>query len=291
MACFEESIAKDADCAPAYAALAESYQRYSALGLLASKEAITKARAAAQRALGLDPELAEAHYALAMIAAFHEWNRTIAEERFKRALEINPNYAKAQSWYAIFLMSYQKKYQRALDLISQAEELDPLELQVKTHRGWVYCFQRRFDEAIQLLQNIIRLEPFFAQGHYWLGCAYLYKGLYDEAVNQLEKAIELGGRSVFHVGMLGVTYARAGNIAKAQELLAELENSARTCSGFSWVARVHAGLGETEKLFECLEKAYEQHDPSLTYIADSLEFEGVRSDPRFKAILEKIGLE
>jgi serine/threonine protein kinase/Flp pilus assembly protein TadD len=291
MACFKQAIAKDADYAPAHAALAESFQRYSALGLLASGEAIANARAAAQRALDLDPRLAEAHFALAMIAAFHEWDRTMAEEKFKRALEFNPNYAKAHSWYAIFLMSYEKKYQKALDLISQAEELDPLELQVKTHRGWVYCFQRRFDEAIVLLQSITDLEPFFAQGHYWLGCAYLYKGLYDKAASELEKAIVLGGRSVFHVGMLGVTYARAGHKTKAQQLLAELANSAQTCSCFSWVARVYASLGETDRLFECLEKAYEQHDPSLTYIADSLEFEGVRSDPRFKAILKKIGLE
>jgi serine/threonine protein kinase/Tfp pilus assembly protein PilF len=291
MACFEEAIAKDADFAPAHAALAESYQRYSALGLMASKEATAKARAAALHALDLDPRLAEAHYALAMIAAFHEWDRTMAEERFKRALELNPNSAKALSWYAIFLMSYQKKYQKALELISRAEELDPLELQVKTHRGWVYCFQHRFDEAIKLLQDITQLEPFFAQGHYWLGCAYLYKALYDEAVVEIEKAISLGGRSVFHVGMLGVTYARAGNRSGALQVLAELENSAATRSGFSWVARVYAGLGETDKMFECLEKAYEQRDPSLTYMAGSLEFESFRSDPRFKAILERIGLE
>jgi len=291
LACFEEALAKDADFAAAHAALAESYQRYSALGLLASKEAVAKAKAAALHALDLDPGLADAHYALAMIAAFHEWNRTTAEERFKRALELNPNYARALSWYAIFLMSYQKKYQKALELISRAEELDPLELQVKAHRGWVYCFQHRFDDAIKLLQDITYLEPFFAQGHYWLGCAYLYKGLYDDAVGELEKAISLGGRSVFHIGMLGVTYARAGDKSRALQALAELENSAATRSGFSWVARVYAGLGETDKMFECLEKAYEQRDPSLTYMAGSLEFEGVRSDPRFKAIAEKIGLE
>jgi TolB-like protein/Tfp pilus assembly protein PilF len=287
---FKEAIDKDTNYAPAYAALAESYQRYSSLGAMASKEAILKVQEVAQKALKLDPNLAEAHFALAMIAAFHEWNRTAAEERFKRALELNPNFAKAHSWYAIFLMSYDRKYKEALDLIGRAEVLDPLELQVKTHRGWVYCFQRRFDEAVTLFQNLINLEPFFALGHYWLGCSYTYKGLYDKAVEEFEKAIELGGRAVFQLGMLGFTYARAGNRAKALEVVNELERLSKEGSGFSWVARVYTALRETDKVFEWLEKAYEQRDPSLTYIAESLEFEDVRSDPRFKMLLKKMGV-
>jgi serine/threonine protein kinase/Tfp pilus assembly protein PilF len=288
--CFEEAMAKDANYAPAYAAAAESYQRYSALGLLASKDAITKARAAAQRALDLDSKLAEGHFALAMIAAFHEWDRMTAKEEFKRALELSPNYAKAQSWYAIFLMIYEKKYQQALGLISRAEELDPLELQVKTHRGWLYCFQRRFDEAVQLFEKLVEREPYFAHGHYWLGCSYVYKELYDKAIDEFDRAIRLGGRSVFHLGMLGVIYARMGNREKAKEVLAEVETRAKEGSGFSWVARIYAALGEINLVFENLEMAYEKRDPSLTYIADSLEFENVRSDQRFKGILEKIGI-
>jgi tetratricopeptide (TPR) repeat protein len=190
----------------------------------------------------------------------------------------------------MFLVCYDRNFEEALDLIERAEKLDPLELQVKTHRGSVYCFQNRFDEAVLLFQNLVTLEPYFALGHYWLGCSYTYNGLYDKAVNEFEKAIKIGGRTVFHLGMLGFTYARAGNRTKAEEVLKELERRSKEGSGSSWMARVYAALGKIDKVFEWLEKAYEQHDPSLTYIAGSLELEIVRSDPRFKTILKKMGI-
>jgi len=142
-----------------------------------------------------------------------------------------------------------------------------------------------------IAKKMITLEPQYAMGHYFLGLIHGELSLFEKAIAELEIAIQLGGRSIHHIGLLGYVYARAGNKQKARSIIEELKQRIEQGSvSSSWVARIYAGLGETDKVFEWLEKAYEEHDISLLYINCEYEFNEVRSDPRFTGLLKKMGM-
>jgi len=258
---------------------------------MAAKDDIPIARKAAQKALAIDPELAEAHVAMGMIALYYDWDRTKIKKCFTKAIELSPNYVKSYIWYAAYFIYFEKDYARALDLIKIAVELDPLDLLLKVVKLNIYTWEKKFDEALGYCQTLIDLEPAYAMGHYFLGMIYGYMGLFDKAISRLMEAIKLGGRSIHHIGLLGYIYARAGQKAEARKLLDEImQRVEQGSASSSWVARVYAGLGETDKVFEWLDKAYTERDMSLIYINCELEFAEVRSDPRFNILLKKIGL-
>ena len=289
---FEKAIKKDVKYAAAFAGLAESYiHLYGGIGVFASKDNIPKAREAAQKALDLDPELAEAHVAMGLIALYYDWDRTKIKKCFTKAIELNPNYVKSNIWYATYFIYFEKDYARALDIINIALELDPLELLLKVIRLNIYTWQKKFDKALNYCQALINIEPNYAMGYYFLGVIQGAMGRFDIAISKLMEAIKLGGRSIHHIGVLGYIYARAGQEKKARKLLDEIiQRVEQGSASSSWVARVYAGLGDTDKVFEWLEKAYEERDMSLIYINCEFEFEGVRSDPRFSILLKKVGL-
>ena len=167
----------------------------------------------------------------------------------------------------------------------------PLDLLLKVVKLNVYTWEKKFDEALDYCQTLINLEPHYAMGHYFLGVMQGAMGRFDKAISKLMEAIKLGGRSINHIGVLGYIYARAGQEAKARKLLDEIIHRVEQGSASSsWVARVYAGFGDTDRVFEWLEKAYEERDMSLIYINCEYEFEEVRSDPRFNILLKKIGL-
>jgi tetratricopeptide (TPR) repeat protein len=155
----------------------------------------------------------------------------------------------------------------------------------------VHHFRHDVDRAIEQFESVVALEPSFAFAHYALGDACTQKGQFDRAFREFEKAIELGGRSVNHIGVLGYAHGLSGNRAKATELLEEL--TARSLQGYvsaMWIALVHLGLLDRDSVFHWLDRAFDERDGSLILITAALEFDPVRDDPRFKALLAKMGL-
>jgi serine/threonine protein kinase/Tfp pilus assembly protein PilF len=289
---FNEAIARDESFAPAYAALGEAYVwRYSGLGILASSESVPQARSAVDKALELAPTLADAHRVRGLIAMNHDWDRRAAEESLARALQLAPGSAAAHFWNAWRLALLERRHDQAIVELEEAERLDPLDLQVKTQIGYIHYFHHDFDRAVKQFERVVALEPSFAFAHYALGDVCTQKGQYDRAFAEFNRAVELGGRSVNHIGVLGYAYGRSGNRERAEAHLHEL--AVRAQYGYvsaMWTAMIYLGLGEFEKLFEWLGRAFEERDGSLILITAAVEFDPVRDHPRFEALLRKMGL-
>ncbi len=289
---FREAIAQDPGFAPAYAALAEAHLwLYSGLGVLPAHETVPHARAAVDKALELDPTLADGYKVRGLIAMDHDWDRKAAEKALTQALKLGPGSAAAHLWNAWRLALLEKQHERALIELDEAERLDPLDLQSKTQIGYVHYFHHDFDRAIAQFERVVTLEPSFAFAHYALGDACTQTGQYDRAIREFNLAIELGGRSVNHVAVLGYAYGRSGNRARAEEHLQELITRAtQTYVSAMWIAMIHLGLGDLDNLFRWLDRAFADRDGSLILITAAVEFDPVRNDPRFKSLLGRMGL-
>jgi serine/threonine-protein kinase len=289
---FRAAIARDPAFASAYAGLAEAYVwLYSGVGVLPAQEAIPHARLAVDAALELDPTLTEAHRIRGLIAMHHDWDGRTAREALARALELGPGSAAARLWNAWRLVLLERQYDQALTELGEVERLDPLDVQAKAQIGYVHHFRHDHDRALAQFERVVALQPSFAFGHYALGDAWLARGAYPRAIAAFARAVELGGRSATNLAALGHAYGRSGNQAMAREILGEL--TARTDSGYvapMWIALVHLGLGDLERLFEWMSRAVEARDGSLLLITAAVEFDPVRPDPRFTSVLERMGL-
>lgn len=289
---FKKAIELDPAYAPAHAGLAAAYEQLSRLAGPEAKEALAKARETALRALDLDSTLSEAHTVLGIIAFTPDWDREAARQRFERAIQTNPNEARAHAWLAILLLYFEKQFEEALSMARRAEELDPLDWTARTLPWWVLWARGEYESYLQEALEVIRQEPEFAQGHYWVGSGYLCTGRPSEAVAEYSRAIELGGPTHFYLSYLAVAHAQSGNEIWAREILAEMEErTQRGAALSSWRARIHAALGERDEALDALESAYEERDRSLFWAASDPVFDEVRSHPRFTALLRKMGLE
>lgn len=289
---FNRAITEDADFASAYAALADAHiWFYSGLGILPARDTVPRARWAVDKALALEPNLAHAHKVRGLIAMNHDWDRRGAEQALSRALQLGPGSASTHLWNAWRLALLEKHHDLALIELEKAERLDPLDLQVKTQIGYVHHFRHDLDRAIAQFERVVGLEPSFAFAHYALGDACTQRGHYDRAIAEFNKAIELGGRSVNHVGVLGYVYGRSGNSERANQHLQELtRHAADNYVSPMWFALVHLGLSDRDSLFDWLHRALEERDGSLILVGAAVEFDPVREDPRFKALLDSMGL-
>jgi serine/threonine-protein kinase len=289
---FRDAIARDPGFAPSYAALAEAQLwLYSGLGILPASETVPEARWAVEKAMALDATLADAHRVRAVIAMNHDWNRQEAASALSRALELGPGSAAAHLLNAWRLALLERQYSQALKELEEAERLDPLDLQLKTLIGYVHSFHHDLDRAIEQFERVVALEPSFAFAHYALGDAFTQQGQYVRALAEFDRAIELGGRTANHIGVMGHAHALAGNRDRARTLLHEL--AARASASYVsavWMAMIHLGLGELDALFSALDRAHAERDGSLVLVTAALEFDPVRQDPRFKSLLGRMGL-
>jgi TolB-like protein/Flp pilus assembly protein TadD len=288
---FQQAIEVDAGYALAYAGLADSYILLGFYGAAAPDDVMPKAKAAAVKALELDDSLAEAHNSLAYIHCAYEWNWSAAEKEFKKAINLNPNYATAHHWYA-FKMAAEGRHSEAIAQMKLAVELDPLALIIITEVGWAYYFARQYDKAITHYRKALEMEPGFNVAHMFLGTSYLLLGRYPEAISELQKAIEFSGGSAFMKAKLAHVFAVAGDKEAARKIIAELKqpSDGRHVSAYN-LALIYAGLRERDEVFSWLEEAYKQRALFLAWINVEPLFDGVRSDPRFVDIVKRIGLE
>lgn len=288
-----QSIEKDPTYALAYAGLAEAYVLLSiGFAILPSQDILPKTRQAALKALEFDPTLAEAHVSLGLVATCYDWDRQAAKEHFEKALELNPNSISAHQWIEFYLSFLEGEYRESTAHLERVLELDPLNLFAKGRLGFLAYYLRDYDLAIKRFMEIVDLDPNIPTAHLGLRESYFGKGRLEDAIAEGEKVLQLGMRAEAAIGGLGCFYALAGKKDKALELLLELETRSQKgyVSSF-WIAVVHMGLGEMDKTFAWLDKAYAERDGSLLYITVPIVFDALSPDPRYKRLLQKMGLE
>jgi serine/threonine-protein kinase len=248
-----------------------------------------RARAAAIRALELDPRSAEAHASFAFIRSAYDWEWAEAEALYRRAIELGPGYATAHHWLANDFLAVLGRLDEAADEIEIARQLDPLSLIIQEGRAYLFTLARRYDKAIETYQALIDLDPSFFKFYTSMGRAYMLKGMYADAIAMLEQGRALAGEVPSILGALGQTYAGAGDRAAAQRLLDELKGMASnrhvpaTC-----FALVHAGLGEYEAALDWLERGCAQHELPLPAINVHPAYDALRDRPRFTALLRRM---
>ena len=286
---FERAIALDPDYAPAHAQLGWLYDGMAVFGGMNPREAAPLAKAATARALELDETLADAHLAQACVLRDLDWDFAASEREFQRTLELNPGHALARDMYGV-LLGVLGRYSEAEEQLRRAAELDPLNLDVSNNLGYILYAQRHFDRAIDQYRATIDLDPAFVMAHRELSVVLSQAGRLEEAVAEAERATALS-RDPYTLSVLGHVYALAGRRGEARAILVELDNAARTSTVSSqYPAYVLLGLGEREAALDKLEAAYEERQPALIWMGLDPSYSALRSEPRFRDLLRRIGL-
>jgi serine/threonine protein kinase len=287
---FQQAIDIDPNYALAFAGLADSYIIFGNFGLLPPKEVYPKARGAAQKALEIDGNLAEAQVSMAFVKALFEWDWQGADAGFKRAIELNPNYGPAHQWYGVYLAGA-GRLTEAVAQAQRAQEVDPLSLTINSVVGWMLYFDRQYDRAIEQEKKTLEMDPNFVLSYRYRGMAYEQKGMYPEAIADLQNAVTLSGSRTTVLGPLGHAYAIAGRRSEARKVLDEvMQLRARAYFPSYEIALIYTGMGEKDQAFEWLDKAYEERSPWLIHLRVDPRFETLYSDPRYADMLRRIGL-
>jgi TolB-like protein/DNA-binding winged helix-turn-helix (wHTH) protein/Flp pilus assembly protein TadD len=290
LAYFNQAIDEDPTYAQAYSGLSDTYAllgdwQYAAM---TPKEALPKAKAAAIKALELDSALGEAHNSLAFCLDGFDWNFDSAGKEFLRAIELNPGYATAHHWYAWHLVLLHR-YDEALAEMRKAESLDPLSLVINADLAELLVLAHSYDESIQQSRKTIEMDPNFGLAHNHLGQAYLQKHMYGEAIAELQKAVQLSGGGPTCMANLARADAASGNKREAEKLLGDLKK--RSSPGYSHgseIAVIYASLGDSDQAMNWLEKGYEERFNPGVLLRPG--FDPLRSDPRFRDLVRRIGL-
>jgi serine/threonine protein kinase/tetratricopeptide (TPR) repeat protein len=289
MAHFEQVVRKDPDYALVYAGLADCYSMLAQVRVFTPKEAFPKAKALAKKALEIDETLAEAHTALAFALFCFDWDWAGAEREFRRAIELNPNYATARQWFAMALAKL-RRTREAIQEILKALELDPLSLIINTSAGFVYFYSGREDKAVEQAEKILDMDPTFLGAHTILALVNKRRGKRKEGLEGILKAsLFVGFLSQPEVAALLETYASSGWTDCLRRWVEIMQSKAEQGQVmYYYMASLYASLDDTEKAIECLERAYEEHDYNLDGLLVDDDFEKLRSDPRFIAIIKKM---
>ena len=272
-------------------------------GDLSVIEIMPKARDAAQKALQLDENLAEAHTTLASVELILNWNWEGAEREFKHAIELNPSYSPAYAWYAHYLVAM-GRFDESAAAAKRSLDLDPFSETTMDFGEWAFYLGRHYDLAIEQSRKSFELAPEFPWPHYILGLIYEWTGQHREAIEEYTKMQELFGLSQNRLTELRMAYRQSGEKGywrKTLEFCQEASKGQRkfaSSSGFGWcdymryqdVAAVQVRLGQFDAAFQSLEKAYTKHEAELIYLKIQPEWDGVRPDPRFQSLLRRIGL-
>lgn len=285
---FEQAVAEDSAFARAWAGVADAYAVLAFYDYLPPATAYPKARAAAQRALELDPSLAEAHASLGYIALYHDWDWTAAEAAFNRSIKLNPGYTVAHQWYANHLVAM-GRFDEAAREMSHARELNPLSLIANGALGWVYLYARRYEDAIEQIDLALEMSPDWDLGHIWRGQALTQLGQGDAAIAALERAVQLAGGTGISAAALAHTYATFGETERAREVLADLLAAEDYRPSFE-IAKVYLALGERDNALDWLERAYDENTHSMAFLKVDPQLEALHGNERFEALVEKVGL-
>ena len=285
---FTAATERDPNYAFAYAGLADCYVVLNQYAGTPLSQSMPLAKVCAERAIAIDDQLAEPHAALGTLHR-QSWQWAEAEREYRRAIELNPNYATAYHWYSLFLRSL-GRFDESASMTKRAHEIDPLSSVIGNMISTMYQLQNDYEAGIASGLKIVELDPTFSLAYHYLGLAYLKTGRTAEAFANLEKAVELSNRASEDLLFLGYGYGVTGRRTEAMAIVAELEEKySRQESNGKNVAAVYAGLGEKDKAFEWLEKDF-QAKGDLGFIRWDIPYESLRDDPRYKDLLKRMGL-
>ena len=287
---FSQALDIDPTYALAYSGLADSYTQLGYGGFLPPGEAFPKAKAAATRALELDSTLAEPYASLGYYNLYYAWNWAESERDFKRAIELNPNYPSGHDWYSYYLTAM-KRFDQALVEARKAESLDPLSVYIATEVGFVLYYSGKLTEAEAQLQKALDMDSTSARARLFLGRVYQAQGKYPEALAQYAATGQLRGWVPTVAGM-GYVDALIGRRQEALNSLAQLDSirkSGKYVTAYG-VGLVYAALGDKDHAFAWLERAVQERTHWLVWLALDPRWDPLRSDPRFREIVRRVGL-
>jgi TolB-like protein/DNA-binding winged helix-turn-helix (wHTH) protein len=286
---FQESVAKDPRYAPAYAGMADTYAMMSNWGYAPHAEAMANARAAAVRAIELDPQLAEAHNALAVIAEDYDYDWRTAEREFRRAIQLNPNYATAHQWYGMFL-AYQGRFAEALAESSRARTLDPLSPIVTADRGVILYFDHQYAQASKAFLSALEMDPQLGRSHV-IVLAYVETGRFADALEHIRQW-RVADPGPWTWAAEAYVDGRSGERAKADSAIREMHEESRgaTFDLQPLEALAYAGLKDKDHVLEALEAGFNEHSSMLNELNVGPQYDFLRDDPRFRELVHRVGL-
>jgi len=287
---FQLAIDRDPALAEAWAGLADTYKVFDYLSLISPREAASRARAAAERALDLDPDLAAAHTSLATVLGDYYWEWDAAGLHFRRAVELDPGYATGHQLYAEYLRDMGQP-DDAMAQIRMAQELDPLSPFYQLVEGIILLTLRRPEEAIRLFRRLIETHPGYQSTHFYLGLAHLHAGQFDSAIEMID-AYDPADEIPDAIAMRGAMRAIMGRREEAQRALARLEE----LSGTRYVSAfhkgfIHLGLGDIDRTLDLLEQSVAERNWFVRLLKLDPTFDPLRAHPRFQGILKQVGFE
>jgi serine/threonine-protein kinase len=289
---FKQAVEADSNYALAYSGMADAYAvlAWVEYGVISPRDAYPRAKAAAQKAVALEPDRAEAYASLAFATLMYDHDAVSAEQNFKRCLELNPSYATAHQWYAELLMSTGRSNE-SIEKMKHAMALDPLSLIITRDVGWMLYLARRYDEAAEYCRKSLDLDPNFWRGHHMLGQIYLQQGNIEQAIAEFEIAARLSQEGIIPTMMAGYCHARAGRTREAYSILQKfLTLSVTKYVPPGGIATVYVGLGERDKAFEWLNKALEDRSGLFLFLNVDPLFDILRDDPRFIDLMKRGGM-
>ena len=287
---FDAAVAKAPDYAQAYSGLADTYALLGdwQYGVMASRDALPAAKAAAIKALALDKTLGEAHTSLGFVLSGFDWDWGPADNEFRRAIELNPGYATAHHWYAWHL-SLMGRHGDAIAEMRKARSLDPLSLIINVDLAEILLIAHFYDESARQSRKTIEMDPDFALAHNQLAEAYLHQQMHDDAITEFQTAVRLSEGSPVCTANLARAYASSGRSAEAERLLTSLERRSNPAhSNAAEIAMVYAALGAKDQAMTWLSRGYhERFNPGVLLRPG---FDSLRADPRFRDIVDRVGL-
>jgi tetratricopeptide (TPR) repeat protein len=253
-------------------------------------EASARAKAAANAALQIDPTLADAHVSLAFVTYGFDWDWQRGEVEFKRAIELDPDYATAHYWYSLYLGQL-GRLDEALSEAQRALELEPLSPVGSYSVALVHYFARRFDQAREFAQKTLEIAPTFPPGIRLLGSVDLARNQGEEGAAHLRRLFDLAPDNSLHAALLAYAYGRTGRPGDARAILETLEKTSQVrYVPAAHIAIGYAGLGDREAAFRWFDKGYAERSQALTFLKIEPLFDALRPDPRFEHLLRRVGL-
>lgn len=287
---FQKSVERDPSYALAYAGLADSYIIQANWRFAPAADAYQKSRAAALRALELDPQLAEAKTSLAYTTLLYQWDWNSAEKGFREAIALNPNYASAHHFYSICLLTAGRQTE-ALAEIQRAQELDPLSLIITSVHGWIYYESRQYDQATEYFRRTLEMDPHYVPALLDLGECYLRRGDNEKAMEQFQKAVAAGGDTPRALADIAQAYALSGQKPSAQKILGQLEQPSTGRFVSAWdLSFVYAALGQKARALELLEKATDEKVGWVISLGVEPGFDSLRTETRFQKLKGRVGI-
>jgi serine/threonine-protein kinase len=288
--CFEQAVAIDAGSALAYAGLADSYTLLADYGFINAVEVMEKAKAAAEKAVELDANSAEAFTSLAWIRSRYEWRWAEADALYRRSIELNPGYATAHHWYASDYLALLERFEEATAEAEIACCLDPLSMIVHECLGFILMLRQRYDDAIAAYRRMREIDPSFYKSYTSLGRIYIECGRYADAITELQQGRNIAGDIPHILAALGQAYVLAGDRPQAERTLVELtELAGRRYVASTSFALLLTALGNREAALDYLEKGVERRELQLCITKVHPAFKPLHSEPRFQAVLRRVG--